>query len=50
MEGEHERIVMASKWGTRLLGAIDYVSGMTKTFALSMFRRLHGMKLFDASI
>jgi len=34
----------------RLLGATDYVSGMTDTFALSMFRRLHGMELPGASI
>jgi dGTPase len=29
----------------RLLGATDYISGMTDTFALSLFRRLHGMEL-----
>lgn len=34
----------------RLLGATDYISGMTDTFALSMFRRLHGMELPGASI
>jgi len=34
----------------RLLGATDYISGMTDTFALSMFRRLHGMELPGSSI
>jgi dGTPase len=29
----------------RLLGATDYISGMTDTFALKLFRRLHGMEL-----
>jgi len=29
----------------RLLGATDYISGMTDTFALRLFRRLHGMEL-----
>jgi len=29
----------------RLLGATDYVSGMTDTYALRLFRRLHGMEL-----
>jgi dGTPase len=34
----------------RLLGATDYISGMTDTFALSMFRRLYGMELPGSSI
>lgn len=34
----------------RLLGVTDYISGMTDTFALSMFRRLHGMELPGSSI
>ena len=29
----------------RLLGATDYISGMTDSFALKMFRRLHGIEL-----
>lgn len=34
----------------RLLGATDYISGMTDTYALSMFRRLYGMELPGSSI
>ncbi len=34
----------------RLLGVTDYISGMTDTFALSMFRRLYGMELPGSSI
>lgn len=34
----------------RLLGVTDYISGMTDTFALSMFRRLYGMELPGISI
>jgi dGTPase len=30
---------------TRLLGATDYISGMTDGFALKLFRRLHGIEL-----
>ena len=29
----------------RLLGATDYISGMTDGFALTLFRRLHGIEL-----
>ena len=29
----------------RLLGATDYISGMTDTYALRLFRRLHGIEL-----
>jgi dGTPase len=29
----------------RLLGATDYISGMTDGFALKLFRRLHGIEL-----
>jgi dGTPase len=29
----------------RLLGATDYISGMTDSFALKLFRRLHGIEL-----
>jgi dGTPase len=29
----------------RLLGATDYIAGMTDSFALKLFRRLHGMEL-----
>lgn len=34
----------------RLLGATDYISGMTDTFALSLFRQLHGIELPGSSI
>jgi len=29
----------------RLLGATDYIAGMTDSFALKLFRRLHGIEL-----
>jgi dGTPase len=34
----------------RLLGATDYISGMTDSFALTLFRRLHGIELPGTSL
>ena len=34
----------------RLLGATDYISGMTDSFALTLFRRLNGIELPGSSI
>lgn len=34
----------------RLLAATDFISGMTDSYALTLFRRLHGMELPGAAI